>query len=734
MALLEAFVHDPLINWRLLTPTDAAAEENADGTNSGVVVGSGPNSNLSSASSRKGEAEKGDNVSSSSKMHEKNDGKVPVEFEEEEEDDGKSYDESEGKVNEEILSPRPGTSMPASFAASLKAGTPLSVLVTNAELERKAKKAKSKRKSAAAATTVTEEEKHKDTGEKGDDDEALDVVSTSASVAKSLAESIHANRGDMEREMKHRMGPEGTDAPRERLNARAVLAINRVRAKLTGRDFDDNIKLDVADQVDRLIKQATSHENLLLFVFFGSVKASTFSPLSHLDAITHAVNITGFGQKLCQPCGPLECIPHLNFDIASKAGDYMNYLEINCNDPKSGLAGLALARNTPTESAMLGYWNATSLLKFPTISSLSTLKRGAVYQFYVNGKVIFNAFHTSGFVPCKSTIADKTIEPVYSMFSMSRNGVSLNSKTMYINGSGGGIDVSSKFALSGFKNTFLKPKALFSDDVFACNDAEDKSFLVNRANSTQEIFSGACIQSIIQYNSRYLLSYSLDKSIYFLLADNYKAPETYRKFPGKFSVEDGEELTTYAMTQLQNGSVLLLYGICQKEQKCKAYLAVSDDIQKWNILKQYVLEGDESHWDANIFPTSLISQNNGQVLAIYTGTAIDSLHSGGSKFPGSSCSRAAIGAATISDALKNPWTKFSLNPLIPPSTYPKNNFDATFTNDARCSFTGKGETLTCLYLGKNELGENREEVRVGERIFTKEEIEFLQADHFLAVQ
>lgn len=55
---------------------------------------------------------------------------------------------------------------------------------------------------------------------------------------------------------------ESTGLPHEGLNKKALAVINRVRDKLTGRDFDAQLTLDVAEQVDLLIKQATSHENL----------------------------------------------------------------------------------------------------------------------------------------------------------------------------------------------------------------------------------------------------------------------------------------------------------------------------------------------------------------------------------------------------------------------------------------------------------------------------------------
>jgi FKBP12-rapamycin complex-associated protein len=47
----------------------------------------------------------------------------------------------------------------------------------------------------------------------------------------------------------------------EKLNERALKVIRRVDSKLRGRDFG-NTQIPVAEQVDRLVKQATSHENL----------------------------------------------------------------------------------------------------------------------------------------------------------------------------------------------------------------------------------------------------------------------------------------------------------------------------------------------------------------------------------------------------------------------------------------------------------------------------------------
>jgi len=53
-----------------------------------------------------------------------------------------------------------------------------------------------------------------------------------------------------------------TEHPPEALNKKALDVIHRVRDKLTGRDFDPKECLDVHKQVDFLIQQATSNENL----------------------------------------------------------------------------------------------------------------------------------------------------------------------------------------------------------------------------------------------------------------------------------------------------------------------------------------------------------------------------------------------------------------------------------------------------------------------------------------
>jgi serine/threonine-protein kinase mTOR len=45
-------------------------------------------------------------------------------------------------------------------------------------------------------------------------------------------------------------------------NERALFVYNRVQNKITGRDFNPEVALSVAAQVEKLIEQATALENL----------------------------------------------------------------------------------------------------------------------------------------------------------------------------------------------------------------------------------------------------------------------------------------------------------------------------------------------------------------------------------------------------------------------------------------------------------------------------------------
>lgn len=90
-------------------------------------------------------------------------------------------------------------------------------------------------------------------------------INVSVPGASSVAESRRSvYRSVRERELVEALGPEGTEAPQEALNAKAVDVIRRVQDKLTGLDFarGGSEPCDVSEQVDLLIAQATSNERL----------------------------------------------------------------------------------------------------------------------------------------------------------------------------------------------------------------------------------------------------------------------------------------------------------------------------------------------------------------------------------------------------------------------------------------------------------------------------------------
>lgn len=64
----------------------------------------------------------------------------------------------------------------------------------------------------------------------------------------------HFSRSTRERSLLLQLGPEGSSAPQEALNEKAVNVIRRVQDKLAGLDFGNNEPYDVNKQVDLLIQ------------------------------------------------------------------------------------------------------------------------------------------------------------------------------------------------------------------------------------------------------------------------------------------------------------------------------------------------------------------------------------------------------------------------------------------------------------------------------------------------
>lgn len=76
-----------------------------------------------------------------------------------------------------------------------------------------------------------------------------------------LESGLGGGRHTRQRELRQHLGPEGVLADPNLLSATARSVISRVYAKLTGTDFRRDA-LDVEAQVERLIMEAMSHENL----------------------------------------------------------------------------------------------------------------------------------------------------------------------------------------------------------------------------------------------------------------------------------------------------------------------------------------------------------------------------------------------------------------------------------------------------------------------------------------
>ncbi|KIY73583.1 atypical/PIKK/FRAP protein kinase [Cylindrobasidium torrendii FP15055 ss-10] len=93
--------------------------------------------------------------------------------------------------------------------------------------------------------------------EAGSDQTELTQFTHAAAYAQGPARKLKADENDI---FGGTMG--GVRGLQEVRNERALFVYNRVQNKLTGRDFDPAVTLSVTDQVDKLIKQATSLENL----------------------------------------------------------------------------------------------------------------------------------------------------------------------------------------------------------------------------------------------------------------------------------------------------------------------------------------------------------------------------------------------------------------------------------------------------------------------------------------
>jgi len=104
------------------------------------------------------------------------------------------------------------------------------------------------------SATVKTKPKANRSGSLGGSQEQPDILETvEIGQTGTAKKSVPAGTGNV---------PGGDNSTSEVLNKKAIQIVQRVRDKLTGKDFPTDEPIDVSTQVELLIKQATSHENL----------------------------------------------------------------------------------------------------------------------------------------------------------------------------------------------------------------------------------------------------------------------------------------------------------------------------------------------------------------------------------------------------------------------------------------------------------------------------------------
>lgn len=241
VAMLEAFVYDPLISWRLVDLNPGGPSDMSSKQQKGHLFHSGGNVNPLFGSSH----QSGVPIELSGPS-----GQLPEVSELANEDDEPDDDRLSALPppgrDQQVSFPTAGSARPSRSmnSRSLLMYSNIQMLAANVSTE-------SRIASLTAGTPA---------GAGGGGDHAMSVQDGSMS------------RSRMERSMRQREvlsmleGVEGA-AREEALNEKALKVIRRVQDKLTGTDFGDSEPTDVTDQVQRLIVQATSSENLCqLFV------------------------------------------------------------------------------------------------------------------------------------------------------------------------------------------------------------------------------------------------------------------------------------------------------------------------------------------------------------------------------------------------------------------------------------------------------------------------------------
>eukprot|EP00978_Attheya_sp_CCMP212_P001865 scaffold3858_cov55-Attheya_sp.AAC.1 len=257
VAMLEAFVHDPLISWRLL---DTSTDENA-GEKSAKNV-DGDNGRVADTASRLGTS-----ITQGARQH-------PIQEDVEDDEEGEA-----SVTNNMMIAP---------------------IGVANSSIRESISQARA----AEVARETAMENNAVATANAAARDRSLQMMVAEGSLARSRRgrsvrqlEAMSVIASDVE-----------NDEKEETLNEKALKVIRRVQDKLTGTDFNGPDEtggepLDVPDQVQRLIVQATSNENLS--AHFGKIKYLDVKetigftvPYSSLETSSRSVNIERTGDSL----------------------------------------------------------------------------------------------------------------------------------------------------------------------------------------------------------------------------------------------------------------------------------------------------------------------------------------------------------------------------------------------------------------------------------------------------
>ena len=248
VAMLEAFVYDPLISWRLIADRDTA--DNEERSSRAIDDLSRTSGNLRGSNSHFVDANE-TSIDVSGVPIDKNASRkyvlnAPITegHDEDAEEECEGGDESNELLAESIERHQgPFSTRQTSESLALSAARARSLQIfSNIQ--------------TLAANLSTDSRIASIVG-----DERAEQVVASGSIARSRIE-----RSLRQRELLSLMDDNGGSTHDEALNEKALKVIRRVQDKLTGTDFPDRDEngdpLDIVDQVQRLIVQATSVENL----------------------------------------------------------------------------------------------------------------------------------------------------------------------------------------------------------------------------------------------------------------------------------------------------------------------------------------------------------------------------------------------------------------------------------------------------------------------------------------